>query len=202
MSDAVTRTRSVDHDAAESAKLMRAMTDPIVLHPSNQSALDQNDRLKEWIAEARIEAAEASPAGEPVEQATWPEVAAYCMSASLVDARFAHGKAAAFYQYAFIETIEEFAPSTDTPSMIDGRPDLDDYRRAELDRFRRDIKHDLDRQFLDERYDDMIGADGAIPKAFWSDPLPADPADSSDGSESDETDDQRTLGSYVEVSAQ
>jgi hypothetical protein len=189
------RTRSVDHAAAEAAKTFRATTDPIILHPANKGALDHHDQLKAWITEARLQAVEESPAGEPVDRATWPEVTAYLMSASLIDARFATGDAAEFYQYAFVETLDRFGGEVEPPAMID-QPALDDYRTAKLDRLRRDIKRDLDRQFVNERYDEIVSDEHeSVPKAFWTDPLPAE-----DGEAQDTSTGQQTLGSFEAVS--
>lgn len=122
--------------------------------------------LYDHITMARLQQNMETPFDERIEYATWPETVAYVATASM-DSRYTTRDFEALYRYSFREYLDRWTPldPDEQPTPLNEEPDLDEYRRDQLDTLRFGIKKDRDRYFVNERYDDLDVDD--VPKSFW-----------------------------------
>jgi len=115
---------------------------------------------------ARLQQNMGTPLDERIEYATWPETVAYVATASM-DSRYTTRDFEELYRYSFREYLDRWTPlePDEQPDPLSEEPDLDEYRRDQLDTLRFGIKKDRDRYFVDERYDDLDI--DSVPKSFW-----------------------------------
>ena len=138
----------------------------IVHEPAEDWALPEDHDIYDHITMARLQQNIETPLDERIEYATWPETVAYVATASM-DSRYTTRDFEELYRYSFREYLDRWTPLDPDEQLnpLNEEPDLDEYRRDQLDTLRFGIKKDRDRYFVDELYDDL-DVDG-VPKSFW-----------------------------------
>jgi len=157
----------VDLGELGAIKTTRALTDPVIVHePTEDWALPKDHDIYDHVTMARLKQNMETPLDERIEYATWPETLAYLSTASM-DSRMVGRELKEAYQYSFREYLDRWTPldPDEQPAPLNEDPDLDDYYMERLDDLRFGIKKDRDKQFVEERYDNL-DVDG-VPKSFW-----------------------------------
>lgn len=148
-------------------ELSRAFADPIIAYRDN-TAPAGGEAFADAIPRRRMALVRDAPAGERVALATWPEVAVYCSSASLVDQAWARGTAARIYKLAFKRSLDQLDGDIMSDHLeqqigLDAL-ELSDQEKRKAGKLRRKIKRTRDQHFLNHHYDEWgVG----VPKARW-----------------------------------
>lgn len=157
-------------------KLIRVVTDPIVLHDTNHESdwgLPDDHNIYEDIIRARCYATVTTPLAERRSHATWPDLLAYCWTASM-DGRYVGAPLVLIYTRAFREYLDQWSsldpdeqpvPLNDpVGALATADAELEISSDELADDLRTKIKAERDRAFLDA-YD--AGDDETVPAAFW-----------------------------------
>lgn len=156
-------------------KLVRAVTDPVVLHDrcTDWAPRDDHD-IYDAICRARLHTVATTPLDDRATHATWPELLAYCSTASM-DERYVGGPLVLVYTRAFREYLDRWtaldpddqpAPLNDPVGALgDAHATVDASAEELADDIREQIKADRDRVFRDAY--DSSGVEHAVPAAFW-----------------------------------
>lgn len=157
----------VDWAGLASIQMARAVTDPIIVHPSQVNHDWHGTSAGEDVPEARLLQLAEAASGDPVKLATWAETAIYLSSVSLHVPLDHDGYE--MYLYAFHKWLETTGRDVD---QVDDLLDLDAPVTPPTNRVARDnlmdlrkrIKVSRDRWFLEGYDPDHFG----VPKSFWT----------------------------------
>lgn len=162
------RTDEIESTDLATARLNRALNDPIIVHRyAADWAPPQDHDIYANTRAARLQQTKERPINERITEATIPETVVYLATATM-DSSCATPELVDIYQAAYrdyLQTWTETDPDTLGPPL-DESPGLTEHEDGMYRRIREAIKQDRDRWFAENRHDDL---DLDVPQTYWTD---------------------------------